>query len=75
MVRFFDAELGTLFIETPLHHVGFLLDLALHLVAGIAQLAHGAAERTRNVRYTLAAKEEQDEQQDDDQLPAADIQE
>ena len=68
-----DAQGPLLLIEAPLHLIGIAVDLALHLVARIAQLAHGTAHGACHIRYALASKEEQHEDQDEDQLAAADV--
>jgi hypothetical protein len=52
---------------------GALLDLTLHLVAGIPHLAHGTSQGACDVRYALASEEEQDEEEDHHEFPPTDI--
>lgn len=66
-------EGSPLFSDRPLDIRSTPLDLALHLVARIANLPHGTAHGAGKVRYALRAEEEQCEEHHHDELATADI--
>lgn len=68
-------ELALVLLSTTAHFAGPPIDLALHLIARVAHLAHEPAHAPGDVRDAFRPEEQQDEEEYEEELTTADIEE